>query len=123
VPKVNPVCLGASVSDPTEVFVKHRVEARPLRGVERDQRIVSRLGDCGLHADLMGCGAKAGVAPVAAGELACPGRYRQAQREDNRCRTLNFQVRITAMRGPPYGRALAVAPVDMLPAASDAQTR
>lgn len=53
-PKVNPVCLGASVSDPTEVFVKHRVEARPLRGVERDQRIVRRLGDCEVHGTLMG---------------------------------------------------------------------
>src|SRR5438128_5357695 len=64
----NPTPLCLSVPDLVEVFREQLVEARLLRRVELDQRIVRRLGYRGVHGGVAGRRSQARVALVAAGD-------------------------------------------------------
>ena len=48
-PSAMPAVLLLAVRDPGEVFGEQRVKGRRLRGEERDQRVVRRLRDGGVH--------------------------------------------------------------------------
>src|SRR4029077_19416951 len=76
-PQLNALSLGTAVRDLAEIVGELRVAARLLRGEERDQRIMCRLGDRGFHGSAVGSGRKASVALVVARD----GVYRLEDRD------------------------------------------
>src|SRR4030095_4561613 len=67
-PQLNPLRLGTAVRDLAEIVDELRVAARLLRGEERDQRIMRRLGDRRIHGSAVGSGGKASVTLVVASD-------------------------------------------------------
>src|SRR5439155_2322486 len=48
-PEIRPISSRTGITDGGEVLLESRVEARRLRGEERDEGIVCRLGNRGFH--------------------------------------------------------------------------
>src|SRR5262249_17385766 len=67
-PKPDAVCLRTSMLALVEVVGELRVKARLLRRVERNQRIMRRLGNGGVHRGVGRGGGKAGITLVAASD-------------------------------------------------------